>query len=153
MTGVQTCALPISTVGGFVTNNGKTFIDFETNVGNTYIIEWNSTVYLPPASEHEDLEINVIFGKNSILCCEVGLFVSEFTLSDISSEPVMHMTSYSRWKSGTTLQSITIRSIRNEDDTPIWVVVNQRGVFNVSSLVGKYIWMLFPDGRLNKSST
>ena len=142
-----------TTVGGFVTNNGKTFIDFETNVGNTYIIEWNSTVYLPPASEHEDLEINVIFGKESILCCEGGIFASEFTLSDMSSKPVMYMTSYSRWKSGTTLQSITIRSIRSEDDTPIWVVVNQRGVFNVSSLIGKYSWMLFPDGRLNKSST
>lgn len=136
-----------TTVGGFVTNNGKTYIDLETNVGNTYIIDWNSTVYLPPASEHEDLEINVIFGKNSILCCEGGIFASVFTLSDMSSKPVMQMTSHQRWKSDTNLQSITIRSIRNEDDTPIWVVVNQRGVFNVSSLIGKYIWMLFPDGR------
>lgn len=136
-----------TTAGGFVTNNGNTYIDLETNVGNTYIIDWNSTVYLPPASEHEDLEINVIFGKNSILCCEGGIFASVFTLSDMSSKPVMQMTSHQRWKSDTNLQSITIRSIRNEDDTPIWVVVNQRGVFNVSSLIGKYIWMMFPDGR------
>ena len=136
-----------TTVGSFVTNGGKTYIDLKMNVGNTYIIYRNSTVYLPPASEHEDLEINVIFGKESILCCEGGIFASEFTLSDMSSKPVMSMTSYSRWKSCTSLQSITIRSIRSEDDKPIWVVVNQRGVFNVSSLIGKYIWMMFPDGR------
>ena len=80
-----------TTVGGFVTNNGKTYIDLETNVGNTYVIDWNSTVYLPPASEHEDLEINVIFGKNSILCCEQGLFVSEFTLSFMFSETFQYL--------------------------------------------------------------
>ena len=140
-----------TTVGGFVTNNGKTYIDLETNVGNTYIIDWNSTVYLPPASEHEDLEINVIFGKNSILCCEQGLFVSEFTLSGMSSEPVQYWGRYSCFKSPTNLQSIRIRSLI--DSSPVWAVVNQRGVFNVSGRIDNFPFMLFPDGRRIRSST
>ena len=140
-----------TTVGGFVTNNGKTYIDLETNVGNTYVIDWNSTVYLPPASEHEDLEINVIFGKNSILCCEQGLFVSEFTLSGMSSEPVQYWGRYSCFKSPTNLQSIRIRSLI--DSSPVWAVVNQRGVFNVSSRIDNFPFMLFPDGRRIRSST
>ena len=140
-----------TTEGGFVTNNGKTYIDLETNVGNTYIIDWNSTVYLPPASEHEDLEINVIFGENSILCCEEGLFVSEFTLSGMSSEPVQYWGRYSCFKSPTNLQSIRIRSLI--DSSPVWAVVNQRGVFNVSSRIDNFPFMLFPDGRRIRSST
>ena len=140
-----------TTVGGFVTNDEKTYIDLETNVGNTYIIDWNSTVYLPPASEHEDLEINVIFGKNSILCCEQGLFVSEFTLSDMSSEPYQYWGRYLCFKSPTNLQSIKIRSLIDSD--PIWTVVNQRGIFNVSSIIDNFPLMLFPDGRMIRSST
>lgn len=142
-----------TTEGGFVTNNGKTYIDLETNVGNTYIIEWNSTVYLPPASEHEDLEINVIFGENSILCCEGGIFTSAFTLSDMSSKPVHYWTKFVCLKSPTNIQSIKIRSVRGGVHTPIWAVVNQRGVFNVAMSIDNYTWVLFPDGRLNKSST
>ena len=142
-----------TTVGGFVTNNGKTYIDLETNVGNTYVIDWNSTVYLPPASEHEDLEINVIFGENSIMCCEGGIFVTAFTLSDMSSKPVHFWTKFVCLKSPTNIQSITIRSVRGGVHTPIWAVVNQRGVFNVAMAIDNYTWMLFPDGRLIKSST
>lgn len=142
-----------TTAGGFVTNDGKTYIDFETNVGNTYIIEWNSTVYLPPASEHEDLEINVIFGKDSILCCENGLFVSEFTLSNMSSEPAQYWGRYSYFKSPTNLQSIKIRSLRVGVNKPDWAVVNQRGVFKVGTRIDNFPFMLFPDGRRIKSST
>ena len=140
-----------TTVGGFVTNNGKTYIDLETNVGNTYIIDWNSTVYLPPASEHEDLEINVIFGENSILCCEGGIFASSFTLSDMSSKPVQYWTKYVCCKSPTNIQSIKIRSVRGGVNKPIWAVVNQRGVFNVAMAIDNFNWMLFPDGRMIKS--
>ena len=136
-----------TTAGGFVTNNGKTYIDFETNVGNTYIIDWNSTVYLPPASEHEDLEINVIFGENSILFCEQGIFVSSFTVSDMSSLPDPYWTRYSCFKSFTNLQSITIRSIRSGSDNPIWAVVNQRGLFKIGSNIDYLHYTLFPDGR------
>ena len=142
-----------TTLGGFVTNDGKTYIDLETNVGNTYIIDWNSTVYLPPASEHEDLEINVIFGTDSILCCEEGIFVDAFTLSDMSSEPVQYLTSYSYFKSPTNLQSIKIRSLRDEIHSTIWAVVNQRGVFKVAGATEQFNFMLFPDGRRIKSST
>lgn len=142
-----------TTEGGFVTNNGNTYIDLETNVGNTYVIDWNGTVYLPPASEHEDLEINVIFGENSILCCEGGIFTSAFTLSDMSSKPVHYWTKFVCIKSPTNIQSIKIRSVRGGVHTPIWAVVNQRGVFNVAMSLDNYTWMLFPDGRLNKSST
>lgn len=142
-----------TTLGGFVTNNGKTYIDLETNVGNTYIIDWNSTVYLPPASEHEDLEINVIFGENSILCCEQGLFVSEFTLSDMSSEPFQYWGRYSFFNSPTNLQSIKIRSIRVGVNKPDWAVVNQRGAFRVGYAIDNFSFMLFPDGRRIRSST
>lgn len=142
-----------TTEGGFVTNNGKTYIDLETNVGNTYKIDFSSTVYLPPASEHEDLEINVIFGENSILCCEQGIFFSSFDLSNISSEPRQYWTRYSYFKSPTNLQSIKIRSIRDSSDVPIWAIVNQRGVFKVGGRIDNFPFMLFPDGRLNKSST
>ena len=123
------------------------------NVGNTYIIYRNSTVYLPPASEHEDLEINVIFGENSILCCEEGIFVDAFTLSDMSSEPVQYLTSYSYFKSPTKLQSIKIRSLLDESQKSIWAVVNQRGIFKLGHAIDNFNWMLFPDGRLIKSST
>ena len=137
-----------TTVGGFVTNNGKTYIDLETNVGNTYIIAWNSTVYLPRASEHEDLEINVIFGTDSILCCERGLFVSEFTLSDMSSEPFQYWKRYSYFKSPTNLQSIKIRSLLDESQNSIWAVVNQRGVFRVGVSLFHFRYTLLPDGRI-----
>lgn len=136
-----------TTVGGFVTNNGKTYIDLETNVGNTYIIDWNSTVYLPPASEHEDLEINVIFGIDSILCCERGISVSSFALSDMSSEPRLYWIRYRYFNSPTNLQSIKIRSLRNKTIDPIWAVVNQRGVFKLGSRIDNFPFMLFPDGR------
>ena len=142
-----------TTVGSFVTNGGKTYIDLKMNVGNTYIIYRNSTVYLPPASEHEDLEINVIFGEDSILCCEEGIFVDAFTLSDMSSEPVQYLTSYSYFKSPTNLQSIKIRSLLDESQNSIWAVVNQRGVFKVGYEIDNFSWMLFPDGRMIKSST
>ena len=142
-----------TTVGSFVTNDGKTYIDLEMNVGNTYIIYRNSTVYLPPASEHEDLEINVIFGEDSILCCEEGIFVAAFTLSDMSSEPVQYWTSSSYFKSPTNLQSIKIRSLRGDSNELIWAVVNQRGVFKVGYAIDNFSFMLFPDGRLIKSST
>lgn len=136
-----------TTAGGFVTNNGNTYIDLETNVGNTYVIDWNSTVYLPPASEHEDLEINVIFGTDSILCCEMGIFVSSFALSDMSSEPRLYSIRYSYFNSPTNLQSIKIRSLRDKTINPIWAVVNQRGVFKVSTRIDNFPFMLFPDGR------
>ena len=136
-----------TTVGGFVTNNGNTYIDLETNVGNTYVIDWNSTVYLPPASEHEDLEINVIFGTDSILCCETGIFVSSFALSDMSSEPRLYSIRYSYFNSPTNLQSIKIRSLRDKTINPIWAVVNQRGVFKVGGNIDNFPFMLFPDGR------
>ena len=142
-----------TTVGGFVKNGGKTYIDLKMNVGNTYIIYSNSTVYLPPASEHEDLEINVIFGEDSILCCEEGIFVDAFTLSDMSSEPVQYLTKYTYFKSPTNLQSIKIRSILDESQDSIWAVVNQRGVFKVDYTIDNFSFMLFPDGRMIRSST
>ena len=142
-----------TTVGGFVTNDGKAYIDLETNVGNTYKIDFSSTVYLPPASEHEDLEINVIFGENSILCCERGIFSSTFTLSDMSSEPAQNWTRYSCLKSPTNLQSIKIRSLRDGSNVPIWAVVNQRGVFKIGINIDNFPFMLFPDGRMIRSST
>ena len=142
-----------TTVGSFVKNGGKTYIDLKMNVGNTYIIYSNSTVYLPPASEHEDLEINVIFGEDSILCCEEGIFVDAFTLSDMSSEPVQYLTKYTYFKSPTNLQSIKIRSILDESQDSIWAVVNQRGVFKVGYTIDNFSFMLFPDGRMIRSST
>ena len=142
-----------TTVGSFVKNGGKTYIDLKMNVGNTYIIYSNSTVYLPPASEHEDLEINVIFGEDSILCCEEGIFVDAFTLSDMSSEPVQYLTKYTYFKSPTNLQSIKIRSILDESQDSIWAVVNQRGVFKVDYTIDNFSFMLFPDGRMIRSST
>lgn len=142
-----------TTVGGFVKNGGKTYIDLKMNVGNTYIIYSNSTVYLPPAYEHEDLEINVIFGEDSILCCEEGIFVDAFTLSDMSSKPVQYLTKYTYFKSPTNLQSIKIRSILDESQDSIWAVVNQRGVFKVDYTIDNFSFMLFPDGRMIRSST
>lgn len=142
-----------TTVGNFVKNDGKTYIDLKMNVGNTYILYSNSTVYLPPASEHEDLEINVIFGEDSILCCEEGISVAAFTLSDMSSEPVQYLTGYSYFKSPTNLQSIKIRSILDESQDSVWAVVNQRGVFKVGYAIDNFSFMLFPDGRMIRSLT
>lgn len=136
-----------TTIGSFVKNDGKTYIDLKMNVGNTYILYSDSTVYLPPASGHEDLEINVIFGEDSILCCEEGISVASFTLSDMSSKPVQYLTKYSYFKSPTNLQSIKIRSILDESNNSIWAVVNQRGVFNVGYAIDVLSFMLFPDGR------
>lgn len=138
-----------TTEGGFVTDEGKTYIDLETNVGNTYRIPSERTVYISPASEHEDLEITVLFGKNSILCCETkGFFVAPFTISNISSQPISFETNPFSFKSITNLQSITIRSTRGYDSELIWVIVNQRGVFKVGSSIIDFPYSLFPDGRL-----
>lgn len=138
-----------TTEGGFVTDEGKTYIDLETNVGNTYRIPSGNTVYIPPASEHEYLEITVLFGKNSILCCETkGFFVAPFTISNISSQPISFETNPFSFKSITNLQSITICSTRGYDSELIWVIVNQRGVFKIGSSIIDFPYTLFPDGRL-----
>ena len=135
--------------GGIAAKSGKNYIDLETNVGNSYRIPSESTVYIPPASEHEDLEITVLFGKNSILCCETkGFFVAPFTISNISSQPISFETNPSSFKSITNLQSITIRSTRGYDSEFIWVIVNQRGVFKIGSSIIDFPYTLFPDGRL-----
>ena len=135
--------------GGIAAKSGKNYIDLETNVGNSYRIPSESTVYISPASEHEDLEITVLFGKNSILCCETkGFFVAPFTISNISSQPISFETNPFSFKSITNLQSITIRSTRGYDSEFIWVIVNQRGVFNIGSSIIDFPYKLFPDGRL-----
>ena len=137
-----------TTEGGFVTKSGKTYIDLETNVGNTYRIPSGRTFYLPPASEHEYLEITMLFGENSILHCETkGFFVAPFTMSDLSSDPTPFETNPSSFKSLTNLQSITIRSTRGYDSELIWVIVNQRGVFKIGSSIDYFPYTLFPDGR------
>ena len=137
-----------TTEGGLVTKSGKTYIDLETNVGNTYRIPSGRTVYLPPASEHEYLEITMLFGVNSILHCETkGFFVAPFTMSDISSDPIPFETNPSSFKSLTNLQSITIRSTRGYDYELIWVIVNQRGVFKIGSSIDYFPYTLCPDGR------
>lgn len=137
-----------TTEGGFVTKSGKTYIDLKTNVGNTYRIPSERTVYLPPASEHEYLEITILFGENSILHCETkGFFVAPFTMSDLSSDPIPFETNPSSFKSLTNLQSITIRSTRGYDSELIWVIVNQRGVFKIGSNIYDFPYTLFPDGR------
>ena len=137
-----------TTEGGFVTKSGKTYIDLETNVGNTYRIPSGRTVYLPPASEHEYLEITMLFGENSILHCETkGFFVAPFTMSDLSSDPTPFETNPSSFKSLTNLQSITIRSTRGYDSELIWVILNQRGVFKIGSSIDYFPYTLFPDGR------
>lgn len=135
--------------GRISVESGKNYIDLETNVGNSYRIPSESTVYISPASEHEDLEITVLFGKNSILCCETkGFFVAPFTISNISSQPISFETNPSSFKSITNLQSITIRSTRGYDSEFIWVIVNQRGVFKIGSSIIDFPYTLFPDGRL-----
>lgn len=135
--------------GSLVTKNGKTYIDLETNVGNSYRIPSGSTVYLPPASEHEDLEITILFGQNSILYCESrGFFISLYTLSDLSADPGSFETNPSSFKSFTNLQSITIRSTRGYDSELIWVVINQRGAFKVGDNIYYIPYTLFPDGRI-----
>ena len=135
--------------GGIAAKSGKNYIDLETNVGNSYRIPSESTVYISPASEHEDLEITVLFGKNSILCCETkGFFVAPFTISNISSQPISFETNPFSFKSITNLQSITIRSTRGYDSEFIWVIVNQRGVFKIGSSIIDFPYTLFPDGRL-----
>lgn len=137
-----------TTEGSLITKSGKTYIDLETNVGNTYRIPSGRTVYLPPASEHEYLEITMLFGENSILHCETkGFFVAPFTMSDLSSDPTPFETNPSSFKSLTNLQSITIRSTRGYDSELIWVVVNQRGVFKIGSSIYDFPYTLFPDGR------
>ena len=137
-----------TTEGSFVTKSGKTYIDLKTNVGNTYRIPSERTVYLPPASEHEYLEITILFGENSILHCETkGFFVAPFTMSDLSSDPTPFETNPSSFKSLTNLQSITIRSTRGYDSELIWVIVNQRGVFKIGSSIDYFPYTLCPDGR------
>ena len=137
-----------TTEGDFVTKSGKTYIDLKKNVGNTYRIPSGRTVYLPPASEHEYLEITILFGENSILHCETkGFFVAPFTMSDLSSDPTPFETNPSSFKSLTNLQSITIRSTRGYDSELIWVIVNQRGVFKIGSSIDYFPYTLCPDGR------
>ena len=138
-----------TTEGGFVTKDGKTYIDLETNVGNTYRIPSGETYYLPPASEHEFLEITIIFGEHSKLYCESGgLYAAAFTMGDNSSSPTTFDTNPSSFMSLTNLQSIKIRSTRGYDRNPIWVIVNQRGVFMVGISLGHFRYTLLPDGRI-----
>lgn len=128
-----------TTVGGFVTKDGKKYIDLETDVGNTYIITSESTVYLPNPTEHEGLEINFIFEANSMLYCEYRpFFASGFTQLGFNSYPNPIEAVPNSIMSPFNRQAITIRSM----DT-WWVIIGQRGVFNIGS--NNY---LFPDGRL-----
>ena len=71
----------------------------------------------------------------------------------MSSEPAQYWGRYPCFKSPTNLQSIKIRSLLDESQNSIWAVVNQRGVFKVSDIIDNFPFMLFPDGRMIKSST
>lgn len=133
-----------TTAGGFVTKDGKKYIDLENDVGNTYILENESTVYLPPATEHEGLEINFIFGFHSILSCEdTTFFVSVFTQLGFNSYPQPKESIPHSIISHFNKQTITIRSIDGK-----WVIVGQRGLFGIDRSDN----FLFPDGRLLYSS-
>lgn len=130
-----------TTAGGFVTKDGKKYIDLENDVGNTYILENGSTVYLPPANEHEGLEINIIFGYGAILYSETTrFFVSVFTQTGFNSDPEPKEANPNAIQSHFNRQSLTIRSIESW-----WVIIGQRGVFSIGTNRNN---MLFPDGRL-----
>ena len=137
-----------TTAGGFVTKDGKTYIDLETNVGNTYIIPSGSTVYIPPATEYENLEITIIFGGNSILfCAPMGFFVSTFTLSYLNAEPVGYSSRPSSFKNHGSIGSITIRSSRVGSELT-WCVIGQRGLLYAGTGINSFTYILFPDGRM-----
>lgn len=137
-----------TTEGGFVTKDGKKYIDLKTNVGNTYIIPSESTVYIPPATEYENLEITIIFGVNSILfCAPMGFFVSTFTLSDINAEPAGFSLRPSSFKNHGNIGSITIRSSRVGSGLT-WCVIGQRGLLYAGTGINSFTDILFPDGRM-----
>lgn len=137
-----------TTAGGFVTKDGKNYIDLETNVGNTYIIEDESTVYLPSATDYENLEITIIFGVNSILsCATMGFFVSTFTMSDLNEKPVGFSSLPSSFKNYSNLGSITIRSSRVGTGLR-WAVIGQRGLLYAGTGINSFTYILFPDGRM-----
>lgn len=129
-----------TTAGGFVTKGGKKYIDLGNNVGNTYILENGSTVYLPPANEHEGLEINIIFGYGAILYSETTrFFISVFEQIGFNSYPQPKEAIPDAIMSKMNRQSLKIRSMDGW-----WVIVGQRGVFSIGGSDN----FLFPDGRL-----
>ena len=137
-----------TTEGGFVTKDGKKYIDLETNVGNTYIIPSESTVYIPPATEYENLEITILFDVNSILfCAPMGFFVSTFTLSDINAKPAGFSLRPASFKNFGNIGSITIRSSRVGSGLA-WCVIGQRGVLHAGAGINSFTDILYPDGRM-----
>ena len=137
--------------GGYKTTQGKQVVDLETNIGSTYVVPSNTTVYLPSPSSFEGLELTFVFQSGGVLgCLEGGVYMSYYTGTTYSGVVASGM-SVAGFHSLDGLETLTIKAMRPYGSTSDvqWTTVGQRGILGIRGYVsGADSYKLLPDGRL-----
>lgn len=139
------------TPGAIKTVNGKNVIDLVENPGNTFVLPRNTNVYLPEATPFENITITILFGENSGLSCEDGIYTPYYVQSSFNAVPNNVGLSTQCLFSDHYMNSITLQAARplGEGTDVEWTVVGQRGALQLrSTYAGGKLYDLMPDGRL-----
>lgn len=138
-------------LGGFTSEGQKKFLDLDTDIGNTYVIETNDVVYLPSADGREGLKLNILFSPGALLYCSEGIYAVVYNYEDTYTanaiRTILHGLHDIEGGAVITIQSI--KAYGGESGVK-WVIVGQRGVLRPHNYEAHAdeAWQLLPDGRL-----
>lgn len=137
--------------GGYKTVSGKKVVDLETNIGNTYVIPANTTVYLPDATDYEGLTLTFIFQQGGVLAYDSsdGIYMAYYTGSEYSNVIPSGM-SPRAFHSLDGLETVTIHAIKVYGTNQVkWTLTGQRGILGVRGYVADAdSYKLTPEGKL-----
>ena len=137
--------------GGYKTVSGKKVVDLETNIGNTYVIPANTTVYLPDPTDYEGLTLTFIFQQGGVLAYDSsdGIYMAYYTGSEYSNVIPSGM-SPRAFHSLDGLETVTIHAIKVYGTNQVkWTLTGQRGILGVRGYVSSAdSYKLTPEGKL-----
>lgn len=137
--------------GGYKTVSGKKIVDLETNIGNTYVIPANTTVYLPDPTDYEGLTLTFIFQQGGVLAYDSsdGIYMAYYTGSEYSNVIPSGM-SPRAFHSLDGLETVTIHAIKVYGTNQVkWTLTGQRGILGVRGYVSSAdSYKLTPEGKL-----
>ena len=138
-------------LGGFVQDGQLSYLDLNTNIGNTYVIPTSGVKHLPAATNYEGLTLNVLFSPGAILYCNDGIYAAVYTGGN--SYPASALRTDIKGlhdvEGGAVITIQSINAYGGESGIK-WVVVGQRGVLRLRSYHANAdeAMQLLPDGRL-----
>lgn len=138
--------------GGYKTVNNKKTVDLVNNIGNSYVIPGNTTVYLPDPAPYEGLTLTFVFNNGGLLAYDAddGIFMAYYSGSTYENVLASGM-SVRAFHSLDGLETITIQAIKayGYSDKVRWTLTGQRGVLGIRSYVSSPdVYKILPDGRL-----